>query len=251
LPLDISLEGDLGFEVLLVFSFTFFDIEVLKWYKSKGVKIIVFPIFDRTKSMFSYKLIKPFWNTIVGKSSIHNIRRQVLEVADFVVCANQSEQNELAIIYDLDKTKSQILYQGLSEDFFELEKKVDKDLFQKELVKGKDGVFGQDFTKQLGFLNDFVFCPAMSINKRKNQISLLKAISGTNIHLVLNNTDRIEDGLEQEFSKFTQNNPNIICLKTLDKKILASIYKSARICISVSNSETAVSGECTSFCKSN
>jgi glycosyltransferase involved in cell wall biosynthesis len=219
----LDMEGEnLDFDVLLVFTFTFWDVEVLKWYKSKGIRIIVFPIFDRTQSMFKYKLLKPFWKTVIGKSSVHVIRKNILKLADFVITSNQTEQKELEIIYDLDSTKATTLHLALSNEFFGVAETVTKDLF----------------VDQYG-IEEFVFCPAMSINNRKNQLNLIKAIAGTDFKLVLNNTDRIEDGLEPEFQSLAKANPNILCLERMTSEMMISAYKACSITCSVSNAETA------------
>jgi glycosyltransferase involved in cell wall biosynthesis len=219
--LEMEVEN-LDFDVLLVFTFTFWDVEVLKWYKSKGIKIVVFPIFDRTQTILKYKLLKPFWKTPIAKSSVHVIRQRVLALADVVICANDTEMRELQEIYDMSGDNSTVLHQGLAQSFFDVADTTSKDLF----------------VDQYG-IEGFVFCPAMSINNRKNQLSLIKAIAGSDIKLVLNNTDRIEDGLEPEFQSLVKANSNILCLERMTTTMMISTYKACSITCSVSNAETA------------
>ena len=219
-PLDIMTK-ELDFDVFLAFGFTYLNPEVLSWYRSKGIKVVLYPIFDRMKPLWQMKLLKP----VMMKLPILNVyshRKQVLESADIIITANQSETRDLVELYDADKDKIKLMHYGIDDKFFELEKTITKELF---------------FDKY-GFTN-FVFCPASCIYPRKNQLALIKALKGTGIKLVLNNTHIIKEYDPAEFHNLVDNDPNILCLERPDLDMMISCYKNAKVSISVSQAETA------------
>jgi glycosyltransferase involved in cell wall biosynthesis len=74
---------------------------------------------------------------------------------------------------------------------------------------------------------------------RKNQIILVKALKSTGIKLVLTGCGDIEEKIKDEFLELIKGDPNIICLPFLDKKMLISAYKNARVVVFPSLAETA------------
>lgn len=218
-PLDFEAR-EIDFDTLFVFGFTFINIHLLKFYKDNGVKVILYPIYDRMKSRLSMK----FFNFLIKFPimNIYSLRNNILNSVDIIMVANESERKDLVEIY---RCKSERIFTArycLSDQVFEKKDTVPDSLF---------------FNKYK--IKNFVFCSAVVISKRKNQISLIKALKGTGIKLVLNNTHNIIDGLNEEFRTLTENNNDVICLASLDSDMLFSCYKNAKVNISVSNAETA------------
>jgi glycosyltransferase involved in cell wall biosynthesis len=217
--LDIT-HKEVDYTHLLVFGCTYFSPEVLQWFKDNGVTVILIPIFDRMHPVWLMKLLKPIARMPI--LNIYSLRKKIFASSHHLLVHNQSEFRDLHEIYDVPKDKMTIFHYGLADDFFEKAESVGADLFY----------------NKYGW-KDFVFCPASAINKRKNQINLLKAIAGTDIKLVLNNTHKIQDGLDEEFKALTHNNPHVLLLEKLSFDELISCYKNASVSISVSRAETA------------
>lgn len=220
LPLDFTSKS-LDFDVLMVFDLTYLNPMILSWYKKNGIKVVIYPIFDRTKPLWKMKLLKPLMMRFPVLNTFSQ-RKQVLECADLIITGNESESRDVIELYDADKSIVKMMHYGLDDAIFEMEKTVSKDLF-----KDKYGI------------TDFVFCPASDINKRKNQLNLIKAVKGTSIKLVLNNTHIVRDYEKREFDELVENEPNILCLERLDYDMLISCYKNAKVSVSVSHAETA------------
>ncbi len=208
------------FDFLLVFGSTWVNLETLDYYKNKGVKIILFPIFDRPKPRKTMKRMSflkkfPVLNT-------YSLRDKLYSKADYIITAGETEKFDLNYIYGVKNIKMETVHQGISSKFLEA------------LKKSKI-----DFQDKFDFQEGFVFSAANSICNRKGQLELLKALKGSKYKIVLNNTHKIEKGLEKEFKKLTKNNPNVLCLKELTIDELVACYKACSVFVSLSNSETA------------
>jgi glycosyltransferase involved in cell wall biosynthesis len=211
---------EIDFNVLFVFNFTYHSPELLSQLKQKGVKIVIIPIFDRSKNYFLMKSIS-FLKTF-KLLNVFSLRKKILKTADIIIAHNLTEQKELIELYDANKSKIKVLHYGISEEILSSEKKENQSLFYNKYK-----------------IRNFIFCPAAVISKRKNQISLLRALEKTNYKLVLTGCDNIEPEIKTEFENLTQKNKNVLCLGRLDINMLTSCYKNAEVSISVSQSETA------------
>ena len=214
LPLDFtSLKID--FEVLLVFSFSYHNPDMLEKLKEKGVKIILWPIFDRTKSFWTFELYKFLEKTPVR--TLFGIRQRILNSASLVLVGSESEKVDLQKCFGV---RSIVVRLPMNSEFFD----------PKSELESKD-LFFQKYQ-----VTDFIIYSAAQISSRKNQITLLKALQNTDFKVVLTGCDQI---LVPEFQKLVAQNPNILCLGKIPLCELISAYQSARISVSLSNSETA------------
>lgn len=211
---------EIDFEILFIFGFTHFNTEVLKYLKEKKVKILIEPIFVRTTRYFynmiaKYLIYLPFSNVI-------RIRYEILSLSNAIFPNSEIEKREINHLYDIPLDKMSIVYLGLPSYVKELEDKVFEDLFY--------NTYG---------IIDFVFYPSARISIRKNQIRLIKALKGTGIKIVLTGCNDIDEEIENEFKEPEKGDKNILCLPVLDKEMLISAYKNARVLAFVFNSETA------------
>jgi glycosyltransferase involved in cell wall biosynthesis len=213
---------EIDFDTLLIFSFSYHNPDIIEAYKKKGIKIVLFPVFDRTKPRAFFKLYKIA--DLFGLQTIFKIRQRLLNAADLVIVAAQDEATDINGIFGTEKSKIKLIHYALADNFFEVAKTVSADLFYK--------AYGW---------KDFVFCPAAAINdgKRKNQMTLLKSLKGSGIKLVLTGCDSIYDNIKQEFEDLTKNDPDILCLPRISFEMLISAYKCAKLAVSVSLAETA------------
>jgi glycosyltransferase involved in cell wall biosynthesis len=213
------MDEEVNFDTLLLFDFTYFDEETIAQIKHQGVKVVVLPIYDRMISKWRAQLLSRLYFPVHHE---YAIRKRILKLADHILVHNQTEWHDMKDIYEVPEKKMKLFHYGLADDFFETSRSVGPELFY----------------DRYGW-KDFVFCPAAAINKRKNQINLLKAIQGTDIKLVLNNTHNIQDGLNEEFHSLTKSNPHVLLLEKLSFEELISAYQNASVSISVSLAETA------------
>jgi glycosyltransferase involved in cell wall biosynthesis len=210
---------EIDFEYLFLFDFTYFDVETIKGIRAKGVKVITLPIYDRSESFWKNYILSKLYFPVHHE---YITRKQIVAEASHILVHNKSEWRDLEKIYGADPKKMKLFHYGISDEFFEIADSISPDLFYNEYK-----------------LKNFVFIPAAAVSKRKNQLTLIKALKGTNTHLVINNTNKIQDGLEQEFNTLTKNDPYIHCLESLSFKMLISAYKNAKVSVSLSQAETA------------
>jgi len=218
-PLDY-MSKNIDFDVFIYFGCTYFSPEVLNTFKQRGIKIIIYPIFDRMKPVWQMKFFKPLLKFPI--LNIYSLRNKIISAGDVIIAGNYSEKRDLIEIYNIDPSKIHVLHYGVNDEIFKKDTEISSSLF----------------VEKYGW-KDFVFCPAAAITKRKNQISLIKALKGTGLKLVLNNTQAIEPEIAEEFASLTHNDPNILCLEKLSFEMLISAYKSAKVSVSVSQAETA------------
>jgi glycosyltransferase involved in cell wall biosynthesis len=218
-PFDFS-DENIDFNVLLIFTLNaFVDPNIISQLKERGVTVIVFPVFDRLKPIWLMNLLSNIYFPIHNE---YSLRKSILNLADLVVTFNQTEKAELSSIYKVDVNKINVLYLGLDEEF--------------KIIADEGEVFAP---LKLNRVSKFVFLPAASINTRKNQLSVIRALSGSDLTLVLNNTQNIEAGIKEEFQQLIETNENVICLQKLSLSELIWCYKNASVVISASNAETA------------
>jgi glycosyltransferase involved in cell wall biosynthesis len=214
------LSHDLEADIVIAFGFTWISPEVVKLYKSKGMKVLLFPIFDRNKPSWQFKLLAIF--RYLPILNAFTLRKELLDLADQIVALSESEMYDLVNLFGGQPHKISVLKLGISDEIIELDKTITKDLF----------------VKKHGFDN-FVFYPAATISKRKDQLLLINALKNTDIKLVINGANFIQDNLDQEFKSLTDNNPNILVLGKMDLEMLVSCYKAAKVSVSLSHAETA------------
>jgi glycosyltransferase involved in cell wall biosynthesis len=208
---------NIDFEVLLVFSFSYHNPDMLEKYKQKGIIIALIPIFDRTKPKWSFKIYQLFENTPIR--TLYNQRKRILESADFVLANCSSEKQDLIDCYNVQENKIHILKLGINNQFIELDRQIEPSLFEQKYN-----------------IKDFIIYSSAEINQRKNQVAVVKAIEDTDLKVVLTGGDKI---LVPNFEQIIGKNPNILLLPKISIEELISAYKSARVSVSLSSSETA------------
>jgi glycosyltransferase involved in cell wall biosynthesis len=212
-------DSDVDFDTLFVFGCTYHNPEMLNFFKKAGVNVIVFSIFDRVKPKWQYQILKP-----LGYLPIQNtfsLRREIFEAATTIIVSNEDEKKDIVELYNAPQKSIVLIPYAIQNDIFEKDETITKDLFY----------------DQYGW-KDFVFCPAAVISKRKNQMTLIQAIKGSGIKLVLTGCDQIHDNLKDKFEKLIAGDKNILALPKVSRDMLISIYKSAKTSISVSLAET-------------
>lgn len=166
----------------------------------------------RTPSIFwLLKLGKrlPFLNDIV-KSTTWELRRRLIDAAHFLLPNCEAEARQLKKYFNAPEEKMRIVPSGVDLDFKE----------------GK----AERFFEKTG-LKDFVLCVAR-VERRKNQLRLLKAMKGTNIKVVLIGPPHpLENSYTLEVEKEVQSDPNFHWLKGLpySDPLLRDAYKAARV----------------------
>jgi len=217
-PLDWYSEN-IDFDVLFLFGFTHFNPEVLAFLKSKGVIIISEPIFVRVRSYLYYKVSRFLSNFT---RTVYKNQYENLHLCDALFPNSNIEKNDIIRLYNVREDEIFVAYLGIPSYVFEEGDKISRDLFYNEYK-----------------ITDFVFCPSARISVRKNQITLVKALKSTGIKLVLTGCNDIDEKIKDEFLELIKGDPNIICLPLLDKKMLISAYKNARVVVFPSLAETA------------
>ncbi len=217
-PLDWY-SSDVDFDVLVLFGFTHFNPEVISFLKTRGVIVISEPIFVRVRGYLYYGVSR-FLSSFTR--NVYKIQYENLHLCDALFPNSNFEKEDLHRLYGVPREKMEVAYLGIPSYILEEGDKVSKDLFYNEYK-----------------VSDFVFCPSARISVRKNQISLIKALKSTGIKLVLTGCNDVEDSIKDEFEKLTKGDPNILCLPLLDKSMLISAYKNARVVAFPSLAETA------------
>jgi glycosyltransferase involved in cell wall biosynthesis len=215
-PLDF-VATKIDFDVLLVVSFSYHNPDMLEKYREAGVKIVLVPIFDRTKPKWTFTVYKTFEKTPIR--TLFNIRKRILDSAHIIMCGCEEEKTELTECFGTDNSKIKVNHLGINSLLLDLDKSVSEELFY-----NKYGI------------KDFVIFAAAEINKRKNQLALVKALEGTDIKVVLTGCNKI---LVEGFQAVVDSNPNILCLGSISYEELVSAYKCAKVSVSLSSSETA------------
>jgi glycosyltransferase involved in cell wall biosynthesis len=216
LPVDFMAEK-IDFDTLLIFSFSYHNPDMIEKYQKAGVKIILIPIFDRTKPKWTFKVYNLFEKTPIR--TLFNIRKRILDSADLVLVNCEAEKTDLIECYKTQNSKLKVLKLGINNQIIDSESDIGEELF---------------YTKH--GIKNFVIYAAAEINQRKNQIALLKAVEGTDIKVVLTGCDKI---LVEGFDELVSKNKNVLCLANLSLQELISAYKCARVSVSLSSSETA------------
>jgi len=219
-PLDWSAE-EIDFSVLIVFGFFIHNPDIIIHCHSKGVKIVLIPLFDPMYNKFSYRLtykigrLFPLQNTA-------KIRKTILDYSDVIIANNEKEKNDIHSIFKVPLSKITVNHLGIPCHIYEKNKYISSEIFYKE--------YG---------LKDFIFYPSAAISRRKNQITLIKSLKNTKIKLVLTGCDSINPEVKKEFERLTKGDKDILCLSALDIDMLISAYKCAKVMASVSLAETA------------
>lgn len=212
---------DLDFNILITFGCTYINPEFMGWVREKGILVINYPIFDRMKPLWQMKMLRPLMMKFPVQNSFKE-RKMIFDNANIIMVANNSEKRDIIEIYGANIDKIHVQKYCLADVFFEKVENISKSLFYDKYQ-----------------IKDFIFCPASRIYPRKNQIRLIRALKGSGLKLVLNNTDVISGYNPQVFHNLVKNDSNIICLGRMDQDMLVSCYKNAEISISVSQAETA------------
>lgn len=212
---------DIDFDILFLFGFTHFNPEVLEFFKSKGIIIICEPIFVRVKRYFYYKVL----GNILFKLPFQNflkIQKRILELSDVIFVNSEVEKREIINIFGVKENNVKVAYLGLPSYILEKEKNIGESLF---------------FDRYK--IKDFVFYPSARISVRKNQLTLIKALKGSGIKVVLTGCNDIDNEIKAEFRKLVEGDNDIICLPILNKEMLISAYKNAKVLAFLSLAETA------------
>ena len=216
IPLDY-MKMEIDFDVLLVISYSYHNPDMFEKYRTAGVKIVLIPIFDRTKSYNVFKAHK-----LISKLPINTLydqRRRLLNSSNLIIVSCQAEKEDLIKCYNTEINSIIVNHLGINSKILELNKTTDSSWFEDQYGK-----------------SNYVIYSAAEINQRKNQMAVIKAIEGSDIKLILTGTHQVKvEGFWEEVQK----NPNIICIGEITLANLVAIYKSSYVSISTSSTETA------------
>jgi glycosyltransferase involved in cell wall biosynthesis len=215
-PVDY-MQMQIDFDILLVCSYSYHNPDMFEKYREAGVKIVLIPIFDRTKSYNVFEIYKLLNRLPIP--TLYGQRKRILDAAGTIIVSCRAEKDDLIKCYNTKPNNVMINHLGINTKFLELDQSTDSSWFESQYGK-----------------NQYVVYSAAEINQRKNQMAVIKAIEGSNIKLILTGTHQVKvDG----FWEKVQKNPNIICIGEITLANLVSIYKSSHVSISTSSTETA------------
>lgn len=218
-PLDYGAFTE-DFDGVLVFGCQHVNSELLHYLRGRGKRVVVLPIYDRPRSLALLKAFRflhraPFQND-------YRHRASVFAAAHVVACANAAEAADVAALYRVRPEQIQVVHHGVDESFLSLGDRL------------PENAFAENYP---GW-SDFVFFPAAQISPRKGQLELLHALAGTGVPVVVNNTHLVPEAMKANFEKALAQN-RVLALGALDRPALAACYRSAKVSVSLSNSETA------------
>jgi glycosyltransferase involved in cell wall biosynthesis len=184
--------------------------------KSKGKKIVLSSLFYTDANLFLYKLTEKIMSNRFMAFSQNKffLMQQLLDISDVILPSCHAEVNQMSRIFNLEKSKVNVIYNGVDDDFFE---GVDKNIFIQEF----------------GVEPGYVLCVA-NINRKKNIANLINAFLKTDLNakLVLVGIYNYDGDLEycHEVERLIQENKSrIVHAENLSREMLASAYVNAKV----------------------
>lgn len=205
-----------GYDIYHHFSWFPADLPMIRFAKAEGVKIVIETMYWDS---FRYALRFPALGAPGRAKALVNLLmktflpwltsgRRILTLADLLMPNSQVEANLLVRHFGVDPRKISVALNGVDKRFSE----TTSDLFF--------GRYG---------LRDFVLCTGM-IEPRKNQLTLIRALKGTHLPLVLmGNCPGIHRWYYERCRK--EANPNVHFLENVDHDdpLLASAYAASGV----------------------
>lgn len=199
-----------GFDIMHFFGIGYFNYEFLKTVKSRQKKLVITPIFPVLGGMRG--AARQIYHTACFlfpylKTPPELMKRNAL-LADAILASSEIEKNEICGSLRADNNKISVVHYGVDKKF--LDAKPDS------------------FVNKYG-IKDFVLCVARFDGKQKNQLALIKAMSGTGVRLVF--VGRPDKGMEEYHRECKKQAPQgtlFIDYLDQDSQMLASCYAACR-----------------------
>jgi glycosyltransferase involved in cell wall biosynthesis len=169
---DVGRESLAAFDVIHVFAAIHGNHKLVEMAKAKGRRVVLSPIINPSLvpssawSLGAVKLLDRALSRLSNWTVTTNYQmvRSALIGADHLITLSASERSIVSRTYGVNEDRISIVPNGVSPHFFDADKEL--------------------FLHQFGMSGPFVFCPAL-ISPWKNQKSLVQAMAGTNINVVL------------------------------------------------------------------
>lgn len=205
-------------DILHIFGCHYWSYQFAMLAKAKGIKIALSTISYNPNPRLLYKLwhyIDPF----VPVDTTYRLNRQLVALSDILLPNSQVEADYLKTFFAADRAKIRIIHNAADMKFAEARP--------------------ESFIQKYG-IKDFVLCVG-KIEPRKNQLNLVRALSGTGMKLVL-----IGSSIPQKIDYYHQvlnvisKEDNFYHIESLphDSDLLASAYAAAKVHVLLGRNET-------------
>jgi len=208
------------FDLIHVFSAISGNYRLLEAAKGVAKPIVLSPLIQPDWTKYA-GLRARFFESLVGKITGWHIRTTYheietsLQLADALVALGDIEKKSIMKAFLIPHEKITVIPNGIPRRFFSAEPML--------------------FTEKFGINPDFILCVA-AVNPYKNQLSLAKALEGTNYKLVLIGQCLVTD---KGYLAEIQTYPHVVYLGSMDYSdpLLVSAYAAAKLFCLPSSSE--------------
>jgi glycosyltransferase involved in cell wall biosynthesis len=220
LGVDVELlnpwEPEFTADLLHCFSSEYQLWEIVSRAKGKGIPVVVSAIFGPKAPEAFYRLWR--WvDPIVPMQTTFRLRAKILRAAEATIVHSEPEAEDLVRFFGVSRERIHIIPNGV-----------------RALGEGDP----ERFANQFG-LRRFALCVA-GIERRKNQLRLIRAVRGTDIPLVLIGAPRPDEaGYVEAVRRAVRESGQVVWIEGLppDSLLLASAYRVAHVHVLPSLSE--------------
>jgi len=205
-------------DILHIFGAHYWNFHLANLAKLKGIKIVISPISYSPSVGFLYKIWK-YVDKFIPVDTTYRLHRRLLNLADALLPNSNAEAKYLIANFNIDPNKICVIPNAADKRFIDASP---DEFYEKYKLK------------------DFILCVG-KIEPRKNQLTLAKALIGSDKQLVLigdpipNNMNYFEKVME-----IVKSNSNMFYINSLphDSSLLASAYAAAKVHVLLGINET-------------